>query len=196
METRHVALILVDIQRDFWPPFKERFPDLPGNVIALLEAARERGHPVIHVRSSFKPDRSDWMLFYKPEGRGDVPCIAGTEGEALEDFVVPLPGEPVVIKQVFDSFVSTDLEERLRSLRVKGVLIAGLETSVCVLFTANSAYMRRMVPLVVSDACGDEPERHDVVLKMYGDLSFKVVTTDQFVNEWDSVSSLVDQFAE
>jgi nicotinamidase-related amidase len=182
METRHVALILVDIQRDFWPPFKERFPDLPGNVIALLEAARERGHPVIHVRSSFKPDRSDWMLFYKPEGRGDVPCIAGTEGEALEDFVVPLPGEPVVIKQVFDSFVSTDL--------------AGLETSVCVLFTANSAYMRRMVPLVVSDACGDEPERHDAVLKMYGDLSFKVVTTDQFVNKWDSVSSLVDQFAE
>jgi len=195
-EPQQVALILVDIQVDFWPPFKERFKDFPGNVSALLWTARERGHPVIHVRSSFKPDRSDWMLFYKPEGRGDVPCIQGTEGEAIEGFAAPEPGEYVVMKQTFDSFVGTDLEEHLTSLGVKAALIAGLETSVCVLFTANSAYMRRVVPLVVSDACGDEPERHDAVLGMYGDLSFKVVTTDQVVNDWPSVSDLIDQFAE
>jgi hypothetical protein len=52
------------------------------------------------------------------------------------------------------------------------------------------------VPLVVSDACADEPERHDDIIRMYGDLSFKVVTTDQVQNDWQTVSSLIDQFAE
>ena len=198
MEPQHVALILVDIQRDFWPPFKEheRFSGFPGNVSALLEVARSRGLPVVHVRSAFKPDRSDWMLFYKPQGRGDVPAIAGTEGASIEGFASPLPGEHVIVKQTFDAFVGTDLEEYLGSRGVKGALIAGLETSVCVLFTANSAYLRQIVPLVVSDACADEPERHDDILQMYGDLSFKVVTTDQVLNDWPSVSSLIQQFAE
>jgi nicotinamidase-related amidase len=198
VEPKHVALILVDIQRDFWPPFKEheRFSSFPENVSALLEVARSKGLPVAHVRSAFKPDRSDWMLFYKPQGRGDVPAIAGTEGASIEGFASPLPGEHVVVKQTFDAFVGTDLEEYLGSRGVKGVLIAGLETSVCVLFTANSAYLRRIVPLVVSDACADEPRRHDDTLRMYGDLCFKAVTTAQVRNDWPSVSGLVEEFAQ
>jgi nicotinamidase-related amidase len=198
VDPKNVALILVDIQKDFWPPFEEheRFKAFPDNVSALLNVARSRDHPVVHIRSSFKLDRSDWMLFYKPQGRGDVPAIAGTKGESIEGFASPLPGEHIVVKQTFDAFVGTDLEEHLVSQGVKGALIAGLETSVCVLFTANSAYLRRIVPLVVSDACADEPERHDDIIRMYGDLSFKVVTTDQVQNDWQTVSSLIDQFAE
>ncbi len=117
MDPHQIALILVDIQKDFWPPFKEheRFSGFPGNVSTLLELARSRGLPVVHVRSSFKPDRSDWMLFYKPQGRGDVPAIAGTEGASIEGFAAPLPGEHVVVKQTFDAFVGTDLEEYLSS---------------------------------------------------------------------------------
>lgn len=198
VDPHQIALILVDIQKDFWPPFKEheRFSGFPGNVSTLLELARSRGLPVVHVRSSFKPDRSDWMLFYKPQGRGDVPAIAGTEGASIEDFAAPLPGEHVVVKQTFDAFVGTGLEEYLRSLGIKGALIAGLETSVCVLFTANSAYLRRIVPLVVSDACADEPRRHEDTLRMYGELCFKVVTTDQVREEWSTVSDLVERFAD
>jgi nicotinamidase-related amidase len=193
-----VALILVDIQRDFWLPFKdyEQFLGFPKNVLTLLEIARSKELPIVHVKSVFKPDRSDWMLFYKPQGRGDVPAIAGTKGASIESFASPLPGEHIIVKQMFDAFVGTDLEGYLSSRGVKGALIAGLETSVCVLFTANSAYLRRIVPLVVSDACADEPKRHDDILRMYGDLCFKVVTTDQVRNEWSSISSLVEDFAE
>ncbi len=198
VDPHQIALILVDIQKDFWPPFKEheQFSGFPGNVSTLLELARSRGLPVVHVRSSFKPDRSDWMLFYKPQGRGDVPAISGTEGASIEGFAAPLPGEHVVVKQTFDAFVGTDLEEYLSSLGIKGALIAGLETSVCVLFTATSAYLRRIVPLVVSDACADEPRRHEDTLRMYGELCFKVVTTDQVREEWSTVSDLVERFAD
>jgi nicotinamidase-related amidase len=165
-------------------------------VDALLSEARSRGLTVVHVRSAFDPDRSNWMLFYRPEGRGEIPCITGTEGTRIEGFAAPLPGEKTVKKETFDGFVGTDLAEFLAKRGVKGALISGLETSVCVLFTATSAYLRRIVPLVVTDACADEPSRHEAALSMYGDLCFKAVTTSQVAGEWPSVMALVEQFAE
>lgn len=198
MDPEQVALILVDIQRDFWGPLKDH-PEhtaFPGNVEALLSEARSRGLTVVHVRSEFDPDRSNWMLFYRPEGRGEIPCIAGTEGTRFEGFAAPISGEKTVEKKVFDGFVGTDLEEYLRGRGVRAALISGLETSVCVLFTATSAYLRRIVPLVVSDACADEPSRHRSTLSMYGDLCFKEVTTSQVVGDWASVMALVERFAE
>ena len=97
---------------------------------------------------------------------------------------------------VYHVMSRTELEGYLSERGVRVVLIAGLETSVCVLFTANSAYLRRFVPLVVSDACADEPSRHGDALRMYGDLSFKTVTTAQVRDDWESVLDLMAQFAQ
>jgi nicotinamidase-related amidase len=198
VDPEQAALVLVDIQRDFWRPLKERpeFASFPGNVETLLSEARTRGLTVVHVHSAFDPDRSNWMLFYRPEGRGEIPCIAGTEGTRVEGFAAPMPGEKRVEKETFDGFMGTDLEEYLKGRGVKAALISGLETSVCVLFTATSAYLRRIVPLVVTDACADEPSRHEAVLSMYGDLCFKAVTTSQVAGEWAHVMALVEQFAD
>lgn len=197
MNPRQIALVLIDIQRDFWRPLKghPEFAAFPRNVGALLSEARARGLTVVHTQAYFRPDRSDWMLFYKPQGRGDVPCIAGTEGASFEEFAIPLPGEPVVRKQTFDGFARTDLERILVERGIKGALLAGLETSVCVLFTATSAYLRRIVPIVVSDACADEPSRHEATLRMYDDLCFKTVTIADVRDEWASVVDLVEKFA-
>jgi nicotinamidase-related amidase len=198
VDPEQVALVLVDIQRDFWRPLKEHpeFSSFPGNVETLLSEARTRGLTVVHVHSAFDPDRSNWMLFYRPEGRGEIPCIAGTEGTRFEGFAAPMPGEKRVEKETFDGFMGTDLEEYLKRRGVKAALISGLETSVCVLFTATSAYLRRIVPLVVTDACADEPSRHEAALSMYGDLCFKTVTTSQVAGEWAHVMALVEQFAD
>ena len=198
MRPEQVALVLVDIQRDFWQPLKHHgeFAGFPGNVSALLGEARSRGLTVVHVRSAFSPDRSDWMLFYRPQGRGDVPCIEGTEGASIEDFAAPLPRERVVVKRTFDAFVGTDLESYLNSKGVKAAILVGLETSVCVLFTATSAYLRRIVPVVVSDACADTPQRHGDTLRMYGNLCFKAVTTERILKDWHYVQNLIEQFAD
>ena len=198
MDSEQVALVLIDIQRDFWKPLKDiqEYAPFPGNVEALLSEARTRGLTVVHVHSAFDPDRSNWMLFYRPEGRGEIPCIAGTEGAQIEGFAAPLPSEKMVEKETFDGFVGTDLGEFLEGRGVKAALIAGLETSVCVLFTATSAYLRRIVPLVVTDACADEPSKHEAALSMYGDLCFKAVTTSQVAGDWAQVMALVEQFAD
>lgn len=185
-----MALLVVDVQRDFWQEAARHAScaAFPANLAALLAAARERGWTILHTQAWFRPDRSDWMLFYRPAGRGQVPCVAGTAGAEFEPFAAPLPGEPVIRKQTFDGFAGTTLAEQLAALGIKIVLIAGLETSVCVLFTATSAYLRRFVPFVVADACGDTPERHDATLRLYDRLCFQTVTTAEVVNYPDGVA--------
>ena len=188
--------MIIDIQKDFCKPMigDQTFKVFPENVAKLLSICREKGFNIIHVRSVFQPDRSDWMLFYRPEGRGQIPCIAGTEGADFTGFAEPLRSEKVIEKQTFDSFIGTDLEEHLQSHGIKAVLIAGLETSVCVLFTANSAYQRKYLPLIVSDACADTGDRHENALKMYGDLSFKTITTSQLADDYQSINELIEAF--
>ena len=190
-----IALVLVDIQQDFWEPFKSlpEYVSLPENVKRLRENARSKGYPVVHVRSLFNKDRGDWMLFYRPEGRGTIPCVDGTLGSGFTEFSEPLEGEKVVTKKVFDSFNGTELLDYLAERGVKTVLISGIETSVCVLFTATSAYLNRILPVVVPDACADSPERHSKALEMYADLCFKTLSTDQ-VTDGDELHKLVDTF--
>lgn len=196
MKPEHIALVLIDIQKDFWDPMSgdQIVKSFPQNVAKLLSICREKGYNIIHVKSVFQSDRSDWMLFYRPEGRGQIPCISGTDGIEFTEFAKPLGHEKVMEKQTFDSFIGTKLEEHLQSSGVKAVLIAGLETSVCVLFTANSAYQRKYLPLVVSDACADTGNRHENALEMYGDLSFKTITTNQLSDDYQSIKDLIEAF--
>lgn len=196
MKDAGIALIVVDVQKDFWRPYSAvpRFGALPGNLRDLLSFARKNKLFVVHTQAYFRRDRGDWMLFYRPQGRGDVPCIEGTGGAEFEGFAAPFQGEPVFRKQTFDGFVGTRLGEALEDRGIKSALIAGLETSVCVLFTATSAYLRRIVPVVVSDACADEPERHDAALRMYGGLSFLTATTAQIRDDWGGLVGKIGSF--
>ena len=198
MHPQQLALILIDIQRDFWQPLKAE-PEaaaFPSNVAALLRSARATGLTIVHTQALFRSDRSDWMLFYRPQGRGSVPCRAGSDGVQFEEFAAPQPGECVIQKQAFDGFVNTELERMLRERGIKAVLLAGLETSVCVLFTATSAYLRRIVPLVVADACGDERERHAATLRMYDGLCFQTVTTAQAQGDYREVLRAAEPFVD
>jgi nicotinamidase-related amidase len=196
VDTNQLALLLVDIQRDFWRPLaaEPRCAPFPANVASLLAAARALRLPVIHTHASFAADGSDWMLFYRPEGRGNIPCIAGTDGAAVEEFAAPAAGEPIILKKTFDGFVATDLEHELHVRNIRAVLIAGLVTSVCVLFTATSAYVRNIVPILVHDACADMPADHDATLRRYTGLCFQSVTTGQVRDDLASVLRLAERF--
>jgi ureidoacrylate peracid hydrolase len=198
MGKAQLALLLVDIQRDFWGPLAAapHVSSFPANVRTLLDTARANQLAVVHTQAVFKANGTDWMLFYGPQGRGRIPCIAGSGGADIEEFAAPQDGEPVIGKQTFDGFVHTDLERVLRARNIQAVMVAGLETSVCVLFTAMSAYARRLVPLVVRDACADSAERHDVTLRLYDGLCFRSITAAQVRNDLASVVHLAARFAD
>jgi nicotinamidase-related amidase len=160
------ALLLIDVQRDFWgEEMAKSFPHFPRNVADLLLLCRTHGIEVVHLRARFNPDMSDWMLRYKL--RGTIPCVEGTAGAETLRFALQEPGEAVIVKRTFDGFQNTSLLEHLREGGKRFVLTAGLVTSTCVLFTTASATQNGLLAAVVEDCCADEPVAHQQTLDRY-----------------------------
>ena len=65
----------------------------------------------------------------------------------------------------------------LRENGKRVLLVAGLVTSVCVLFTAASAAQLGFLAVVVEDCCADRPEKHERTLDGY-QFMFDRTTTD------------------
>ena len=104
---------------------------------ALLDRARTAGIPVIHIQHS--------------DGPGSLYDIEGESG-AIVARVAPREGEPVVVKQYPNSFVQTDLDERLKATNSSNLVLAGFMTHMCVNSTARGAFNLGYAPTVVAAA--------------------------------------------
>jgi nicotinamidase-related amidase len=120
------ALIVIDVQRGFvdpsWGPRNN--PAFEANLAALLDAWRTSGEPVVLVRhDSTKPGS---------------PLAPGTAGNA---FAAALDGvEPalLVTKHVNSAFHGdVDLDAWLRAQGVEEIVLAGIQTNMCVESTAR-----------------------------------------------------------
>jgi nicotinamidase-related amidase len=156
----------------------ELYPDFPDNVSKLLSLCREKGIEIIHLRAQFKEDMSDWMPRYRLRGR--IPCIEGTEGIEVLACAENQPGERIFTKQTFDGFHNPALLKYLKDQQKKFILVAGLVTSTCVLFTASSATQLGFLSAVVSDCCADEPVIHETIIERY-QFIFDQIRTDQIL---------------
>ena len=153
------ALLLIDVQHDFWSPEHLRAaPKFPGNVADLLSACRQRGVAVVHVRSKFARDRSDWMPAYRLLGH--IPCTEGSTGVTPLPCALEHPGEAIFTKTTFDAFLAPGLDDHLRRQGHRILLIAGLLTSFCVYLSATAAGQRGFLPLLLEDCCADDPGLH------------------------------------
>ena len=177
MRHAEFALLLIDVQNDFWyADVAAAFPEFRANVARLLSVCREEGIEVLHVRARFSPDESDWMARYRLHR--EIPCIAGTPGADVLPEAAEAPGEAVMYKQSFDAFCNPDIESWLRARGKRYVLVAGLVTSVCVLQTGAAAAQRGFLAAVVEDCCADEPEVHGAVLERYRNILERVKVSD------------------
>jgi nicotinamidase-related amidase len=180
------ALLLVDVQKDFWPDkLANLYPDFPENVSNLLSLCRNNGIDIIHLRASFKEDMSDWMPRYRIRKR--IPCVEGTEGSEVLSFANELPGEKIFTKQTFDGFHNPSLIDYLQIEQKRFLLTAGLVTSTCVFFTASSATQLGFLSAVISDCCADEPAIHSTILERYQFIFYPIKSDEilEFVPEWN-----------
>ncbi|MFV8050355.1 cysteine hydrolase family protein [Mycobacterium sp. 48b] len=133
------TLILIDCQNTYTQGIME----LDGVQAALeetaqlLDRARSAGIPIIHIQHS--------------DGPGSLYDIDGESG-AIVASVAPREGEPVVVKQFPNSFVQTDLDDRLKGLDASNLVLAGFMTHMCVNSTARGAFNLGYAPTVVAAA--------------------------------------------
>jgi nicotinamidase-related amidase len=185
------ALLLIDMQKDFWnEKMTELFPDFTNNVSRLLAMCREEKLEVIHLRAYFKPDGSDWMPRYRLRGR--IPCVEGTSGAERLAFADEAPGEKLIVKHSFDGFHNHDLLSYLQERGKRYLLTAGLVTSTCVLLTTASAAQLGFLPAVVEDCCADEPIAHQQTLDRY-QFIFDRVAAEGIVDRYSQWTGELDQ---
>ncbi|HEX4300972.1 MAG TPA: cysteine hydrolase family protein [Gammaproteobacteria bacterium] len=148
---KSAALILIDIQQGFddekhWGPRNN--PGAEANAMQLLQAWRASGRPVFHVQHRSTTPGS--------------PLRPGQPGCEHKAEVRPLPGEPVIGKQVNSAFIGTDLEARLREAGIGTLVIAGLTTAHCVSTTTRMAGNLGFRTLLAADACATHAQTgHD-----------------------------------
>ncbi|WMW64562.1 cysteine hydrolase family protein [Nitratidesulfovibrio liaohensis] len=124
------ALVLVDIQRDYFPGGRMALPDADSagrRAADVLARCRAASMPIIHIRhESIRP--------------GSTFFLPGTEGADIHPLVVPLPGEAVLTKHFPNSFRDTELLDRLRAIGVTDLIVVGMMTHMCIDTTVRAAF--------------------------------------------------------
>lgn len=139
----NTALILVDIQNDYFPGGKMEVPgslDAARKAGELLALFRQEGWPVVFIQHvSDRPGAT----FFLPE----------TPGSEIYPVIRPRAGEPVLRKHYPNSFRDTDLLGLLRDMQVSRLVICGMMTQMCIDATARAAFDYGFECLLAADAC-------------------------------------------
>jgi nicotinamidase-related amidase len=159
------ALLLVDLITDF------EFEDgdellratLPvaQKIADLRRRAKAAGVPVIYVNDNWGKWKEDFKTmvedFTKPSAKG----------AELVSLVKPDAEDFYILKPHRSAFYSTSLMLLLQNLEVKRLIIVGVTTDICIIFSANDAYMRGFELHVPRDCTAAvKPEHHDTALTL------------------------------
>lgn len=137
------VLLVIDIQNFYFAG--GRIP-LVGSVEAslkaksVLEAFRAKKLPVIYIQhmpagiEKFEPGVTDVQYAIHPN-------------------VAPLPGEAVVVKHFVNSFRETQLAALLGDLSVKTLVVAGMQTHMCVEAAVRAGADLGFDVVLIEDAC-------------------------------------------
>lgn len=158
-DTHHTALLLIDLINDFEFPrgdelFAQALPIAP-RIAALKKRTAELGIPAIYVNDNFGRWQSKFDQIVKH-------CMTdGVRGRPIVEQLIPGPCDYFVLKPKHSGFYQTPLELLLKHLGTQRLILTGVSTNSCVLFTASDAYMRD-IELIVPEDCvaACNPQEH------------------------------------
>jgi len=144
----------------------------------LRAAFRERGWPVIYVNDNFGEWHSE---------ASSLVARALEERNPVTELLKPGPSDYFIIKPQFSGFYATNLPVLLPQLGVSKLVLSGIATDICVLFTAADAHMREYDLWVPRDAVAAESEERgrwalEIMAQSMGAQTS--ATSDLTIDEW------------
>lgn len=181
-----VALIVIDMQRDFLEP--GGFGEILGNDVSLLQSIvptvkqlldefRKFNLPIFHTIEGHNSDLSDCPVSKIKRGKGKLTIgdvgpmgrilVLGEPGNGIIPELAPLPGEIALSKPGKGAFSRTNLESMLQEKGITHLIFAGVTTEVCVQTTMREANDRGYECLLIEDATASYfPEFKQATLEM------------------------------
>jgi nicotinamidase-related amidase len=144
-----VALLLIDVINDL--TFEGADALLPQAITMarqlsdLKRRAHDTGIPAIYINDNFGRWRSDLRALVQhcsAEGMPGAPIARALEPQADDYFV---------LKPKHSAFFETTLDTLLKYLGARTLILTGIAGNICILFSANDAYMRDYKLIVPAD---------------------------------------------
>jgi nicotinamidase-related amidase len=145
-----VALLIIDLISDFEFEDGQKLAGIAKRLVKpvarLTARARTAGVPVIYVndnRGRWRSDRSELIQR----------CLAANSiGKPIVEALAPQPRDYFIFKPKHSGFFATPLAALLEHLGTRTLMLTGLTTEQCILFTAIDAYVRDFELLIPRDA--------------------------------------------
>jgi nicotinamidase-related amidase len=148
-ERAPTALLLVDVINDMAFEGSEELVrqavPMAHRLAALKRRTTELGIPAIYINDNFGKWRSDFQRLVQHCTEEDVP------GREVARILKPAEDDYFVLKPKHSAFFDTTLDTLLEYLETETVILTGIAGNICVLFSANDAYMRDLRLYVPSD---------------------------------------------
>jgi nicotinamidase-related amidase len=154
-----VALLLIDVINDLAfeegsALLKHALP-MAKKLAALKQRAKQEGIPSIYVNDNFGRWQSDFQTIVRHCLDEEV-C-----GKPIATLLQPEAEDYFVLKPKHSGFYSTTLELLLQALGARTLILTGVAGNICVLFTANDAYMRDYTLIIPSDCVASNTAREN-----------------------------------
>ena len=220
IDIRKAAVIVIDMQNDFGTKggmFDRAGLDISmiqgavGPTAKVLASARRAGAKIVYLKMGFHPDLSDLgspdspnrvrhlrlgvgKVLRAPDGTESRILIRDTWNTDIVPELKPQAADIVMYKHRFSGFYQTDLDEKLKQLEVKYLIVTGCTTSVCVESTVRDAMFRDYACVLLADCMG-EPigfglprSNHEASLLTIQTLFGWVSGSDEFVRALEAQS--------
>lgn len=186
-DTHPTALLLIDVINDFEFPRGEdlfaRALPIASRIAELKKRAASLGIPAVYINDNFGRWQSNFDEIVKR-------CLEpNVRGRPFVEQLIPTARDYFVLKPKHSGFYQTPLELLLKHLGSQRLIITGVSTNSCVLFTANDAYMRDMELIVPADcvaACEDQ-EHHFALQQMKCMLKADIALSREL--DWDRLAT-------
>jgi nicotinamidase-related amidase len=184
LNAQSTAVVVVDMHRGHLDPAVATLP-LPaercGPVIAraaeLFSELRAIGVPIIHVVTEYREpgeiaSNPFWKAIHDDPSKARKGILRhnlkGSPGTAIIPELFAEGDHVVRGKKRYSAFYSTDLEFLLRRLGAESLILAGINTTTCVLCTAFDATNRDFRVIIASEAVDsmDGEEMHRFALRL------------------------------
>ena len=176
-----IALLIIDMVSDFqFEDGKKLFANtmkIAKRVADLRKRAQDAGIPVIFVNDNFGKWNRDFGGFV------DAVRNDSEEGRKITDILAPEGDDYFILKPQRSAFYATPLDVLLESMEAEKLVITGITTDICVLFTAHDAHMRGFEVVIPKDCVAAvETAFHNQAIKFMERVADAKIVTSADVN--------------
>lgn len=174
------ALLIVDMinnfEFDMGETLAKKTEKIVPHILSLKEHARQNEWPIIYINDHYglwQADIKNIQQEYTNERSKDIITK-----------IAPVDADYFLIKPKHSAFYETALHTLLTELQVRHIIITGIAGNICVLFTANDAYMREYSITIPKDCiASNSDEDNEFALTMMENVLFAEITTEEQIIE-------------